>query len=289
MPDFPKRLQIETFLGCNAACTMCSVQDWQREHGEMEDDVFLQILEESKPFQNHLEVVSLTMDGEPLMGRKIARRVVQCQESGLFNIGFATNGSLMKKKKTRELLDAGLDWISFSFDTLDASVFEKVRVNLKHDIVKDNIINFINVRDRGNYKTKINVRFLGHAIDSSGFEEYRRFWSGMVSDGDEIHFGEAYDWYSGKKSDFKERVSCSYVFDNLVILRDGTVPLCCRDYNATFVYGNIMETSLINIWNSQFFCKVRRWHAEGRGGQIDLCAGCDMPSYESARAMISSN
>ena len=44
---------------------------------------------------------------------------------------FSSNGGLLTDIRARRLLDAGLDWVSFSFDSLNKEAFEAVRIRLK--------------------------------------------------------------------------------------------------------------------------------------------------------------
>ena len=38
--------------------------------------------------------------------------------------------------------------------------------------------------------------------------------------------------------------------------------------------GNIAEASLAEIWNSEEMQRLRRLHAAGRAGEIDMCSRC---------------
>ena len=288
MIDYPERLQIETFMGCNARCTMCSIHNWKRQKGEMTVPLFERIVGEASRFYPDIEVVSLAMDGEPLMGQFISERVAYCKIRGLSNVGFATNGSLLTRDLGKKLLDAGLDWISFSFDTLNKEVYEKKRVNLKYNETITNIHNFIKERDEGDYGTRINVRYLDHEKNSEAFAEYFQHWNKYLKGHDQIHNGRVFNWYSNEgETDIKnEKLSCPYPISNIVILRDGTVPLCCKDFNASFMFGNVMSRSLKDIWDSLRWKEVRALHRSERGAEMKICKGCDMPDYEKKRELI---
>ncbi len=285
--DFPIRLEIETFHGCNARCTFCSIHDWERPQGEMPQEIFEKIIADSQAFLPHLQVIALTSDGEPLMGSRLADRVATCRANGLGNVGFASNGSLMREDLGKSLLDSGLAWISFSFDTLDKHVFEKERVRLKFDETLERILRFIKIRNEGNYETRINMRYLDHVKDHDVFEEYKKFWDIHLRDTDEIHYGDLYD-YKAKENGNNgiEELTCSYPIGHILVLQDGIIPLCCQDWNASFAFGNIMNNSLSEIWNSDRWKDVRALHRAGLGGEMELCAGCDLPRYEANRKRL---
>lgn len=282
----PERLQIETFLGCNARCSMCSVKDWAREHGEMSDKVFHAAIEQGTDFNDSLHATSLTMDGEPLMGRHIAKRVSYSKKAGLRAVGFATNGSLLDDVKAAELLDAGIDWISFSFDSLDKEIYEAARGRLSFSRTLENITNFVARRNAGNYETKVNIRHLDHRGNPADFAAYEAFWKPQLRSRDQVHYARVYNWYNDSAADPTVPLSCAYPLTSLVVLRDGTVPLCCHDFNATVPFGNIMTTSLTDLWNGPEWVRVRDLHRRSLGGQIDFCVGCEMPEYEDDRKML---
>jgi len=64
----------------------------------------------------------------------------------------------------------------------------------------------------------------------------------------------------------------------LVINWQGDVLLCCVDYYAQHVYGNISERSIMDIWKEVKFDEMRRILQKPGGRQeIKICAKCDAP------------
>jgi MoaA/NifB/PqqE/SkfB family radical SAM enzyme len=278
MSKYPRKIQIETFLGCNARCTYCTISKWKREHGPMSAEVFSRIVEQLVPIRNDIEVVSLYMDGEPLMDRELETRVGICKDHGLPHIGFATNGGLLTEQRARRLLDAGLDWVSFSFDSLNKESFEAVRVRLKFNEVLKNIRNLVELRNAGSYGTKVILRHVNSVDKPEELVEYRNYWSELLRPTDAIQSFNVHNWGDGSPISAREaRTPCRYVFDNMTILRDGTVPLCCVDYNAQYPFGNVMETPLMDIWNGMQWDAARQAHRTGQRDKIGMCGTCNVP------------
>jgi radical SAM protein with 4Fe4S-binding SPASM domain len=71
----------------------------------------------------------------------------------------------------------------------------------------------------------------------------------------------------------KKRQPCKWFWHNLVILWDGTVAPCCRDYDAKLVLGNIAKESLRDIWNSGKMLKLRNAQAN-LNFENGLCGTC---------------
>jgi len=278
MVHYPKKIQIETFLGCNARCSYCTISKWERKHGQMSEEVFSRILEELVPIRNQLQVISLYMDGEPLMDRDLEERVRVTKSRGLPHVGFTTNGALLTEERARRLLDAGLDWVSFSFDSLNKESFEKVRIRLKFDEVLKNIEGFLELRNSGSFGTKVILRHVNSVDDSEELVSYREYWSEYLRPTDAIQSFNVHNWGDGRPITTREaQTPCRYVFDNMTILRDGTVPLCCVDYNAQYPFGNVMETPLMDIWNGMQWQAARQAHLNGQRAKIGMCGTCNVP------------
>ncbi|WP_258022067.1 SPASM domain-containing protein, partial [Brachyspira hampsonii] len=44
---------------------------------------------------------------------------------------------------------------------------------------------------------------------------------------------------------------------SLVISKDGNIILCCQDYFKKYIMGNVMEKSILEIWNSYNDLRVK--------------------------------
>ena len=157
--SYPQKVQIETFHGCNARCPMCTSDKWERKSGMMSDAVFSRIIEEVIPIKKHLRVVSLFGDGEPLLDKRFAQRVELCKQNDLPNVGATSNASLLSEVKSRDILNAGMDWITFSIDSVDKGSYEKIRVQLDFETVMANISRHIGLRNQLHPSSKIILRF----------------------------------------------------------------------------------------------------------------------------------
>ena len=84
-----------------------------------------------------------------------------------------------------------------------------------------------------------------------------------------------------------EKMACHHL-DNLIILADGSVPLCCNDWlDSPFRLGNVQEQHPMDIFNSRKFDRIRGVHAEGRKNAIPICRECTVLRYsETTRVAI---
>jgi 8-amino-3,8-dideoxy-alpha-D-manno-octulosonate transaminase len=70
---------------------------------------------------------------------------------------------------------------------------------------------------------------------------------------------------------------CLRPASQLVINWQGEVLLCCMDYYAKEVMGNLKQTGLWQIWNSPKFQEYRRILGQGQRQKIGICQHCDDP------------
>jgi hypothetical protein len=50
--------------------------------------------------------------------------------------------------------------------------------------------------------------------------------------------------------------------------------LCCLDYSAKEVLGNVMDAPMLDIWNNARYNELRKLHRESRQSEIPLCSNC---------------
>ncbi len=140
----PVCLYLETTNRCNLLCTTCPRTFEELEPpSDMSWDLFTSIVDQ---FPN-IERVVLHGVGEPMMVAELPVMVKYLKDRGVYVL-FNTNGTLMREKKSRELIDAGLDEMRISLDAAEPKAFEAVRGrDLFHRILR-NIKNFVALKKR---------------------------------------------------------------------------------------------------------------------------------------------
>lgn len=65
---------------------------------------------------------------------------------------------------------------------------------------------------------------------------------------------------------------CYYISDEISVTHTGNV-VCTNDFNETHVFGNVNDNSILDIWNSEGFRKVRK---DVRAGKftLEMCKKC---------------
>jgi len=126
------KLRISLTEVCNMACTYCvtSLSDHRRIPDELGADQMLILVRMLKEHAG-IEKVRLT-GGEPLLYPNLIPVISGIREMGIGNIGMTTNGQLLAKK-AKALVEAGLQNVNLSLDSLEPEKFKRLgRVGKLH-------------------------------------------------------------------------------------------------------------------------------------------------------------
>src|SRR3974390_131415 len=89
-----------------------------------------------------IERVVLHGVGEPMMAAELPKMVAYLKARGVYVL-FNTNGTLMRDKRCRELIEAGLDEMRISLDAAEPKAFEAVRGRDLFQRILRNVKNFV--------------------------------------------------------------------------------------------------------------------------------------------------
>ena len=280
---FPRNLEIETVNACNARCPMCTIDDWTRHSPTMKEELFDKIVREITPFAPRMKRVSLYRDGEPLLDKKLAPRIAKLKAVGVRTTDISTNVSLLNEKRSRALLEAGIDRIKLSIDSMRKDVFEAIRVKLDFDEVVENAKTFIRLRDEIRPETSVRVRMILQESNKDEWPSYEAYWRPLLKQPhDKLGYHAIHNWGNQLKDfkaiapSFQDHVPCVALWSLMVIFANGDVPLCNVDYNNKHPTGSVATSSILEVWQSKIMHERRRLHLEGRRGLIPPCNGCNV-------------
>jgi len=133
----PSKLFVETTTRCNLGCFMCVKQTC--DHAIMEGDMSLATFAALEPAFPALEALVLNGVGEPLLHPDLEvfirrAKTLMPRESW---IGFQSNGLLLTESRAVSLLEAGLDRICLSIDSVSPDTFRRVREGGELDDISD--------------------------------------------------------------------------------------------------------------------------------------------------------
>lgn len=279
VPDFPLCLDIETTNVCNLDCVMCPrtiyiARGTYGPIGHMDWDLYRRILDQGA--QHSLPSVKLQYLGEPLAHPDVVRQISYAKQAGVLDVMFNTNATLLTEEKSWAILEAGLDNLFFSVDSIYPEKYNRIRIGAEYDSVVENIIRFCEIKRKGGFdhvQTRVSMTVMEN--DAEELEAFTEFWLQYV---DVVGFGVYHDvLQDGIETPYNSSFSCSQPFQRMFIMWDGTTTPCCVDDHRGYVTGNARETPLYDIWHGPEYQRMRYAQLNGAYDEIDICAKCYVP------------
>ncbi|MBT5470619.1 MAG: radical SAM protein [Nitrospina sp.] len=288
----PQSALIEITNACNINCLMCNTKFQSRPEGLMSAQVFERVITEL--MANGVDRAGLHTVGETFLYKDIAT-LIEIAKKHDFKVWLSTNAQYPQRMETlyRKFPKMITD-IRVSTDGATKETFETIRVGGSFDklIESLDIIHRIN-KGRKHYRIGLTIDSILNMNNIFEIRSYFDVFDKYVSSHD-ITFGLVTTLNSlndGKKNDnylydsfpfnhlIRSTVPCSQPFTNSYFTYDGKMTLCCRDYNGEITAGDIMSSSLDELWDGEQAEKIRQQHTKPENLEIDACLNCFGP-YE---------
>ncbi len=211
---------IETVGSCNRACGYCPVSVHPKRQGRLSTEVVEAFFDQLADLGFEKKIV-FHFYNEPMLEKRLNHFVKYAAEKMPRAIKWlSTNGDLLDKESLIRLIDDGASAIKVS--SHDAETFE--RFQELHQALESEYAEKLLIRDfykvgDGTKARKITNR--GGSIDLSAY-------------GDDVTLEAA-------------KTGCGRVEFYVDYL--GNVHPCCMDFNGGYILGNILESTIIDIWN----------------------------------------
>ena len=257
---------------CNLRCAFCP--GTKRAPHRMTEAEFSALLPKIRPFSDYLY---FHLMGEPLCHPLLARFLELAGQAG-FKVILTTNGTLLPKMQ--EVL-------------LHAPALHKVNISLHAFEANDLAVPFSEYL-RGSFA-------FGKAAEGKCIISYR-LWNGGGADelngqildamaeyfprpwaeerrgprlGQKIYleYGDKFDWPDLSAADNGERVFCYGLRDQIGVLCDGTVVPCCLDHEGDLALGNLHETTMDAILETDRAKAIYEGFQKGKAAE-ELCRRC---------------
>ncbi len=278
VPDFPGRITLELTNACNLHCSMCpSRLGAGGDKGMMDPALFRRVVDEAA--QSGGAALVPFFRGESLLHPDLVSLLAYAKKRGLGPLQLVTNGLRLNEEMSRRLLATGLDFISFSLDTLRPGEYERIRQGSDFLRVMANVLGFVEMRNAGGYATEIQVSATRVKHNRDSLEEFVAFWRHKV-DRTRIYYEHSADGHPGSL-DCPEvpqgmaRRPCHKPFSDLVVYYDGRLALCNHDWQRDGGLGSLQDQSVAQAWRSAAYRELRRQHLRPQELSDPTCRHCD--------------
>lgn len=295
VPDFPLQIDFELNYSCNFSCEMCT---WSAENTAGKGkktwfsfEAFKEIIDEG--VKKGLKAIRLNYINEPLIRRDIINFIKYAKEKGVLDIYLSTNGSLLKEKIIKELINSGLTRIQVSIDAFTKDTFDKIRQGGNFLEVVKNTLNFLKIRkDLNKELPTLRVNFVRTSLNKHEYEDFVNFWSDKA---DCIGIQDLVDIMRPTKTQNKlKKFNCAQPFYHLTVRYDGTILPCCTFFAAKLPisrlktdkrisdegnlhkinYNKLPSRSILDTWLSKEIQDLRKIHKDGNYHLNEVCKEC---------------
>jgi len=275
--NLPVRLWIELSSECNLKCVMCPNKDLPSEQkGYMDFEVFKKLVDEA---QQYIFDVSLLHRGESLLHPEFVKFLHYVTKYE-WRTKLHTNGTVLTKELSKEIIKSGLYRISFSFDGYSPKTYEKIRVGAKFNEVVENIKNLLILKKEMNSKYPIVAIELIDFPNSeiSDIEKRKEFLKNFeVLNLNELVIKKIHNWagYVRLKNKKIKFTPCTFLWHGIIVLWNGRAMPCSQDFFEYYPLENIKDMSLKEIWNGKRLVNLREKHVKKDIADLETCNNCD--------------
>ncbi|MBF0455905.1 MAG: SPASM domain-containing protein [Magnetococcales bacterium] len=279
----PSRMYgIEINDSCNIDCAMCLTSSSKRTKGLMDMALFEEAVIAVK--QSGMRATNLHTVGEPLANKKLPQYLEILKKHNLPINSLSTNGLLLERNMEtlftyRDLIGR----IRFSIDGASKEVYEKIRLGGKWEALHHNLTQFMARNEQAENPFRIEV---SSVISVDNFHEiafiptlfsyvakptaFTFYWINSLSPQNDYFFQQSYFG-----SDYQLKVPCNMLWNNMYVLKDGSLTACCRDYQGDLVFSKIGAEPLAEVFNNPAIQSLRRTHLKGKKKKLpQSCQDC---------------
>lgn len=282
LPEVPDHVQIQTISGCNANCIFCPNHKTERAiplGRRMDWDLFRSIVDQCVDWG--VKRFSPYLMNEPMLDPELPERIayITQRKKDFQFTKINSHGGLLAERMAKAILDSGLDRLNFSVQGLDPEIYQQV-MNLPLQKTLDNIDRFLEIhRSKKKYsRTRVRVCMLVTQHIKPQIPKIKEYWGAR---GIKVNFNQLENRgnHQAIQSDtiaahkLKHFDWCNRMFEQLYILHDGRLVMCCADWEQKGVMGDATKEPLEKIWNGFKYGVFRERFLRGDVRAM-LCENC---------------
>jgi hypothetical protein len=271
----PLNLDIETTNNCNLKCPFCVREFMTDKVGNMSMTTFEKLMHDivDEYGRSLVPAIKLNWRGEPTLHKDLPKFVEMAKKIGVTEVAINTNGTKLDSVLAARLIDAGLDRIIFSIDSIDPEIYKSQRVAAELGTTISNFKDLVKLRkikDAGYGRPYIRVQKIDLPETRAESEAYVRYFKELGADAVAINTykekdGTIVDW---------EPLQCAQPFQRIGVTWEGNYFACCQGELFPYI-GNVETMTVKEAWNSPFMHDLRKAHRLNRQKEIPQCCKCE--------------
>lgn len=282
-------MRFEVTTSCNYNCIICPRDKLTRKIETMSIDLFKKLFDKINSETNQYSTLTFPGMGEPLLDKNLIKKINYAKKKKKnLDVLILSNGSLLTPDKFKEFENSGVSSIRISLYGNTSESYEAIHrcksKNLFYKI-RDNLLKISHLKKTTKLLLTLNVV---NGINDSIVNDWISFWGKKV---DLIEVWHPHNWVNSKsyrKIQRNKIRTCSRPFIGpLQVQVDGTINMCCFDFNGALTIGDLKTQSLSEIFSTPIYMKIKNCHQNGnfrRSGLI--CDKCDQRNADKSEIML---
>ena len=279
-------VRFEVTTKCNYHCVMCPRDELVRKKETMSFDEFKFYLDKIRAETNQYDTVTFSGFGEALLDPTLLEKMTYARSFN-YRVLLLTTGSMMTIEKFKKMDEIGVESVRFSLHGNSVEAYTKTHETNERFFYKVTQL----VRDISRLKrtTKIILTYVETKHNQGDVESWIQEWKDRV---DLIEAWKPHNWVDGRQyretTDADQMKSCGRPERGpLQIQVDGTINMCCFDFNGQLLLGDLKKYSLKEIFQDKPFQKILKCHTDGNyEGSNLICGSCDQRNKHKNDIMI---
>jgi radical SAM protein with 4Fe4S-binding SPASM domain len=193
----------------------------------------------------------------------------------------STNITLLDEDKGRKVIESGIHFVILALDGISKETYEKIRVGGQFEKNLQQVKGFLRLKKELRSRIYVEIQFILMEENKQEMVDIADLFT--QDERKEINMFRIKPIYTSPSINTERiihRHPCYFLWNTLTLAWDGRVPLCCMDYNADVVIGDIREDSVINIWNNKSMIELRRLHRGLEYDKLKICNNCSLPEKD---------
>lgn len=269
------QIQIETVNICDAACVFCPYKSMTRPKAVMPMQLFKKIIDDAATIPP-IDKVTLNGLGEPLLDKHLMERLAYVRKRmNIKCLDLYTNGNRLTLDIVRDMMKMPVDMLYVSLNAVDDKARKQVMGVDGFERLAETLDKAIAITKKSKMMIVVKGVVGTDLMEFGDADAFVKRWGGNTSDGGNAFLHLEGNWAGTMyKSRFKHRNCCHRIIDQIMVLADGRVSLCCFDGDGEVIFGDLNAQSIRDIYNNGLALEYREAHMQGRRSEMTLCADC---------------
>jgi len=281
-PEFPLLVDVEITSKCNLRCIMCEHTYMKRKQEMMTEKIFKSIISQCKGFAQGIRFI---MYSEPFLHPDIISYARHVKESGLL-LHITTNGTVVTNRQIDDLINLGLDSITFSMQGATEDEYAFIRRNDKLPIVTEKI-RYVKKKRKKNPFIQVSAT-VTQRDSNEDIERFKEKWSeyadlvtvGLTSWSRIAEYEpDIYKILGITPEQNRKYMPCQDILTKMCVFANGDITVCCGDAEGRLTVGNILNDNMKDLWDSEVYNGLRLLLTNMKMDMLELCKNC-FPAYD---------